>query len=98
MKCHFAILCYFRLIYLLTCAAQNRFTSILNRFKCGSVPCDDLVVQTEHGKLQGRAYESVLTKTEYYAFLGVPYARPPLGELRFQVSSPVRKWINFYLR
>lgn len=53
---------------------------------CCTSTCEDLIVELKQGKLRGREYESVLTKTEYYAFLGIPYAKPPLGELRFQVS------------
>ena len=37
----------------------------------------DVVVQTKYGKLQGRI-------TQYSrAFLGVPYAKPPVGPLRY---------------
>ncbi|KAL0822711.1 hypothetical protein ABMA28_004730 [Loxostege sticticalis] len=31
---------------------------------------------------------------EYYEFLGVPYAKPPIGELRFKSPQPPESWIN----
>lgn len=68
-------------------ATPNRLSSnVLLRYMCGKVTCDDLILETKQGKVQGRAFESVLTKTEYYGFLGIPYAKPPLGDLRFRVS------------
>lgn len=42
------------------------------------------VVNTEYGKVRG---EKIVSKVEipYIRFLGIPYAKPPVGELRFQV-------------
>lgn len=46
---------------------------------------DDLVVTVEQGKLRGSKLFS-RNGTEYRSFLAIPYAKPPLGELRFQVN------------
>jgi len=46
-------------------------------------------VRLESGMLEGAHFGS--TKTEA-AFLGIPYAAPPLGELRWKPPQPVRKW------
>lgn len=45
------------------------------------------VVEVKQGKLQGSLQKSVLTGDEYYSFRGIPYAKPPINELRFQVSE-----------
>lgn len=46
-----------------------------------------LVVDTAHGKLRGfEADEST------WQFLGIPYARPPLGELRWRPPQAVEPW------
>ena len=45
-----------------------------------------LIVSTEDGKLQGQHAEGV------DQFLGVPYAAPPVGALRWQAPQPVRRW------
>jgi hypothetical protein len=42
------------------------------------------LVQIEQGTLRGLQAVSVKDK-EFLAFLGVPYAKPPVGELRFKV-------------
>lgn len=44
------------------------------------------VVVVEQGKLKGKIEELFDGSGKYYAFLGIPYAKPPLGELRFKVS------------
>lgn len=46
---------------------------------------------TSHGRVRGTTYQVKATSTlPYYyyisAFLGIPYAQPPTGENRFQVS------------
>lgn len=43
------------------------------------------IVNTEHGALRGRVCDNGVGK--YLAFKGIPYAKPPLGKLRFKVSS-----------
>ncbi len=47
------------------------------------------IVDTELGKVRGVKKVSAL-ETPYTAFLGVPYAKAPLGELRFKVSKFMR--------
>lgn len=44
-----------------------------------------VIVETKVGKLRGkRSYSSFSNKT-YYSFVGIPYAKPPVGDLRFKV-------------
>lgn len=45
---------------------------------------DSITVETDCGKVQGIKKISCLG-TPFNAFLGIPYARPPVGELRFKV-------------
>lgn len=40
---------------------------------------------TEYGLVKGVKKTSVLD-CSYNAFLGIPYAKPPVGDLRFKVS------------
>jgi para-nitrobenzyl esterase len=47
---------------------------------------EDLVVRTRSGELRG-AYENGVA-----VFRGVPYASPPVGELRFSPPQPARSW------
>ncbi|WP_433378971.1 carboxylesterase/lipase family protein [Actinoplanes sp. CA-142083] len=44
------------------------------------------VAATRHGKVRGRRQDGIIK------FLGVPYATPPLGKLRFQAPRPPRHW------
>jgi carboxylesterase type B len=43
------------------------------------------IVQTSYGPIEGKAF--ILNDgKEVNAFLGVPFAKPPIGNLRFKVS------------
>ena len=46
-----------------------------------------LAVETRHGVVRGAAAEDGVT-----AFLGIPYAAPPAGPLRFEPPRPPRPW------
>lgn len=48
------------------------------------------VVGIATGKIQGRLLETVDNKKVYYGFQGIPYGQPPIGNLRFNVSSTLR--------
>lgn len=45
---------------------------------------DAPLVQTQQGLIRGVKDVSVKGK-EFYSYLGIPFAEPPVGELRFKV-------------
>lgn len=47
-------------------------------------------VQIEQGKLRGVLCEN--DEGKYLAFKGIPYAKSPVGKLRFKVSEAVNKY------
>jgi hypothetical protein len=47
-------------------------------------PDDTIVVNIDSGKIRGRFAENENDNTGF-VFLAIPYAKPPVGELRFQV-------------
>lgn len=50
---------------------------------------ESFVVQTNYGPVRGCKRQSIVGE-EYLSFRGVPYARPPLGDLRFKVKLEQR--------
>lgn len=45
-----------------------------------------VVVKTRQGQLRGKKVTTA-NGFAYYSFQGIPYAKPPIGALRFKVSS-----------
>ncbi|KAM3966209.1 juvenile hormone esterase-like [Aphomia sociella] len=50
----------------------------------------NLIVEVEQGKLQG----TLSADKQFNIFRGVPYAKPPVGELRFKIPSPPEPWVG----
>jgi para-nitrobenzyl esterase len=49
---------------------------------------DSLAVKTDDGKVQGKTINEGKVK----AFLGMPYAAPPVGDMRWKAPAPPAKW------
>ncbi|XP_044731321.1 uncharacterized protein LOC123294263 [Chrysoperla carnea] len=52
---------------------------------------DNVVVEIEQGKLCGRIAED-LNGNDYKSFQGIPYAKPPVGNLRFKAPELPDPW------
>jgi len=50
------------------------------------VNADRPLVKTELGQLEG-VWQLSENGLKYAAFMGIPYAKPPVGDLRFEVIS-----------
>ena len=53
-----------------------------------AVHADSLTVKTAQGKAQGKTINGGKVK----AFLGLPYAAPPVGDLRWKAPEPAASW------
>lgn len=49
------------------------------------------IVHVNEGKLKGNVATTV-KDVQYYSFKGIPYAKPPVGELRFAIPQPPESW------
>ncbi|XP_045467881.1 venom carboxylesterase-6-like [Harmonia axyridis] len=54
--------------------------------------CHCTIVKTTNGLIEGEINYTVPEKKLYYAFRSIPYAKPPVGELRFQAPQPIDNW------
>lgn len=48
-------------------------------------------VETENGTVRGILSETLYHQKQYYSFKGIPFAKPPVGELRFKVFFDFNK-------
>jgi para-nitrobenzyl esterase len=60
----------------------------LSLFASAAHASDSLTVATKKGKVQG----ALTTDGKVRAFKGIPYAAPPVGDLRWQSPQPADKW------
>ncbi|XP_040266493.1 carboxylesterase 5A-like [Bufo bufo] len=49
-------------------------------------------VETQYGKLRGKTLSVKETDRTVHAFYGVPFAKPPVGPLRFAAPEPPESW------
>ena len=57
----------------------------LNLLKLGVCEEETIIVNLSQGQLRGKV-ATTFRGLDYYSFQGVPYANPPIGELRFKVN------------
>ncbi|XP_033244802.1 uncharacterized protein LOC108153856 [Drosophila miranda] len=50
------------------------------------------VISTRNGQVKGLRRKTLYDEELYYAFEGIPFAQPPLGELRFRAPEPAAPW------
>jgi para-nitrobenzyl esterase len=65
--------------------------AVLSCFLLGfsaTASADPLIVKTAQGKAHGKT----INDGKVRAFLGLPYAAPPVGDLRWKAPQPVAKW------
>jgi len=51
-----------------------------------------LVISTRNGRIRGRRSYIPSLRRDVDEFLGIPFAQPPIGELRFRHPLPIRHW------
>src|ERR1700679_4044790 len=49
---------------------------------------ENITIKTDKGKVQGK----LSSDGQIRAFLGIPYAAPPIGPLRWRPPQPSQKW------
>ncbi|EDX00169.1 uncharacterized protein Dyak_GE11113, isoform A [Drosophila yakuba] len=52
------------------------------------------VVCTRDGQVRGHRRRTLYDEELYFAFEGIPFAQPPVGELRFRAPQPARPWLG----
>src|SRR5579863_7434754 len=74
---------------LLICAFAVSAVSITRAQIKNPIPGDPVAIDT--GKVAGTVLD-----TGVHAYLGIPFAVPPVGDLRWHAPVPVKPWTNVY--
>lgn len=62
-----------------------------------SFSSEEILGKTSYGPVKGLKTASSAFGYKYISFVGIPYAKPPVGELRFKVGSMINSvelWPN----
>uniref|UniRef100_A0A7G3ABS3 Carboxylic ester hydrolase n=1 Tax=Lutzomyia longipalpis TaxID=7200 RepID=A0A7G3ABS3_LUTLO len=70
---------------------MNRLTFLLFCLFVGDTLCAPLVCIRENQCLSGKTMSGTKSK-KFDAFFGIPYAKPPMGNLRFSEPEPAERW------
>nr|XP_026493565.1 esterase FE4-like [Vanessa tameamea] len=54
----------------------------------------DIEVETTHGRVAGRDFKSIFEEKKYHGFMGIPFAAPPVKDLRFKAPQPMEPWTD----
>jgi hypothetical protein len=54
-----------------------------------NLEAEETYVTIKNGTIVGTSYADVVNNKTIYAYLGIPYAKPPVGQLRFKVRSRI---------
>nr|AIY68365.1 esterase [Leptinotarsa decemlineata] len=66
--------------------------SVFLYFALYEVSSEDPIITISNGKIRGISAHSSLNNLTYYAYMGIPFATPPVGNLRFKPPQPVENW------
>lgn len=69
---------------------ENRSAGSQFAHKSKPIQTDPLIVETKSGLIRG--YSKLVLSHEVHAFTGIPFAKPPVGPLRFRKPVPVEPW------
>lgn len=59
------------------------------------IKCDQFrTIEIESGQIRGKVHQTIYLKNDYFAFRRIPYAKPPINELRFENPQKPEPWTN----
>lgn len=53
-------------------------------------------IKIQEGSIRGKLNETLFDKSPYYSFRGIPFAEPPIGDLRFKVIKNSLNIVRHY--
>lgn len=64
---------------------QSFLCVIFFQFFVITINCNSLIVKTKSGCVKGIKQRTYFLNRPYISFRGIPYAEPPIGDLRYKV-------------
>lgn len=59
---------------------------------------DALIIHTKSGFIKGVIQKTFLKHQKYLSFIGIPYAEPPIGDLRYKARHFSLRIIRFHIK
>ncbi|VVC34998.1 Hypothetical protein CINCED_3A008558 [Cinara cedri] len=81
------------LLWLTCLTGRITFKWLMSQF-CMAILRKKITVVIKQGTLEGLCYETRLLKKPYARFLGIPYAKPPIDDLRFKPPVEHPGWLG----
>nr|CAD7261173.1 unnamed protein product [Timema shepardi] len=78
-------------VWSLDIVLDQTYPAILELLEVASALCQELTVTVSQGTLRGQSVTSSYGLT-YNSYLGIPYAQPPVGDLRFKAPQDPVAW------
>lgn len=57
---------------------------------------ENVTLTIDQGTLFGKKSTDYWNTSSFYSFEGIPYAKPPIGALRFKAPQPAEPWSGIY--
>ena len=91
---YYSVFCTYQIMIFLYFVGLGHLLLVLCYLCNGVLGSEKYIIrETRQGNLQG-LIQKARNGAEFHAFLGVPYAKPPVDDLRWESPIPAENWVG----